>query len=296
MKVLRSATLGSVSLAAAVLLTGWATELVHRQPSRVEDVVALGAVTSGVLVALWYGLTAVALLLADFMALSRRTRLAAARLRDTVARLGAPVLRRAAVLGVGAGLALTGIPAAAVSDTPLDGASAQSAVDDTVPPDLRPGLSPLEQDIPGELPTRPDPADDGRSPPTVPGPGVGTGEPEEAGVPTTGEPDHPPASERATPQEVPRPTAAPGAAPVEVGAVGSRTEGTATVSADGHHVVRPGDSLWEIAAAHLGDRATPAEIAAEWPRWYQTNRAVIGADPDLIHPGQALLAPTEGQP
>lgn len=55
--------------------------------------------------------------------------------------------------------------------------------------------------------------------------------------------------------------------------------------------VRRGDSLWSIAATHLGAGATDAEIAREWPRWYEANRATIGADPDHIEPGQLLVAP-----
>lgn len=56
-------------------------------------------------------------------------------------------------------------------------------------------------------------------------------------------------------------------------------------------VVAPGDCLWAIAARHLGPAATTAEIATEWPRWYDANRSVIGADPDLILPGQRLVPP-----
>lgn len=56
-------------------------------------------------------------------------------------------------------------------------------------------------------------------------------------------------------------------------------------------VVRRGDSLWAIAARHLGPSATDAETAAAWPRWYAANRAVIGPDPDLLLPGQRLRAP-----
>jgi resuscitation-promoting factor RpfA len=56
-------------------------------------------------------------------------------------------------------------------------------------------------------------------------------------------------------------------------------------------VVRPGDSLWRLAADRLGSRATPARVAAAWPRWYAANRRVIGADPNLIHPGVTLHAP-----
>lgn len=56
--------------------------------------------------------------------------------------------------------------------------------------------------------------------------------------------------------------------------------------------VRRGDTLWDIAARHLGPDATPAQIAAEWPRWHAANRAVIGSDPGLIRPGQVLTPPT----
>jgi len=55
--------------------------------------------------------------------------------------------------------------------------------------------------------------------------------------------------------------------------------------------VRHGDTLWAIAAAHLGPHASDAEIARDWPRWYEANRHVIGADPDLLLPGTVLVAP-----
>jgi nucleoid-associated protein YgaU len=55
--------------------------------------------------------------------------------------------------------------------------------------------------------------------------------------------------------------------------------------------VRPGDSLWLIAARALGPVATQQQIATTWPRWWRANRAVIGADPDLIHPGAVLHSP-----
>lgn len=63
--------------------------------------------------------------------------------------------------------------------------------------------------------------------------------------------------------------------------------------ADGAYAVtvRAGDCLWSIAARHLGPQATDGEIAAAWPRWYELNRGVIGADPNLLQPGQHLLAP-----
>jgi nucleoid-associated protein YgaU len=57
------------------------------------------------------------------------------------------------------------------------------------------------------------------------------------------------------------------------------------------YVVRPGDSLWAIAARHLGPGASDAAVAAEWPRWYRANHAVIGSNPSLLHVGTRLAVP-----
>lgn len=56
-------------------------------------------------------------------------------------------------------------------------------------------------------------------------------------------------------------------------------------------VVHRGDTLWSIAADHLGPDATDAQIDAAWRSWYAPNRAVIGDDPDRILPGQQLRSP-----
>jgi nucleoid-associated protein YgaU len=62
-------------------------------------------------------------------------------------------------------------------------------------------------------------------------------------------------------------------------------------------VVLRGDTLWSIAAHHLGPAARAADIDAEWPRWLAANRDVIGDDADLILPGQLLRRPaTSGPP
>ena len=55
--------------------------------------------------------------------------------------------------------------------------------------------------------------------------------------------------------------------------------------------MRRGDTLWSVAARHLGPGASDAEIAKAWPAWFAENRDVVGDDPDLILPGQVLRPP-----
>lgn len=55
--------------------------------------------------------------------------------------------------------------------------------------------------------------------------------------------------------------------------------------------VRPGDSLWALSAARLGPYASDVDIARDWPRIYQANRDIIGANPHLLRPGQVLRLP-----
>lgn len=59
------------------------------------------------------------------------------------------------------------------------------------------------------------------------------------------------------------------------------------------HVVKRGDTLWDIAEERLPEGASAADITAEWQRWYEANKDVIGSDPDLILPGQILQAPPD---
>jgi len=58
-------------------------------------------------------------------------------------------------------------------------------------------------------------------------------------------------------------------------------------------VVEVGDTLWSIAATQLPADATAADVAAAWPGWFEANRDVIGDDPDLVLPGQRLVAPQQ---
>lgn len=79
-------------------------------------------------------------------------------------------------------------------------------------------------------------------------------------------------------------------APAGVSAVPQNRQPDATQDV----VVERGDSLWRIAEQHLPPGAGAEQVAAEWPRWWSANRAVVGDDPDLIRPGQQLSAPAAG--
>jgi hypothetical protein len=57
-------------------------------------------------------------------------------------------------------------------------------------------------------------------------------------------------------------------------------------------VVRPGDTLWDLARKQLPPEADDATVAARVREIHRANRAVIGADPDLIRPQQRLRMPT----
>jgi len=95
--------------------------------------------------------------------------------------------------------------------------------------------------------------------------------------------------------------AGPGAAvtPPPFTRLGRAVSTLRTLPAASLHVVARGDTLWDIAAGvlarRLGRHPTRAEIARFWPRIYRLNRAVIGADPGLIRPGERLRLP-KGSP
>jgi LysM repeat protein len=59
---------------------------------------------------------------------------------------------------------------------------------------------------------------------------------------------------------------------------------TTPAAAGGSHKVETGDYLWKIAKEKLGD-------AKRWPEIYELNKDAIGANPNLIYPGQVLKMP-----
>lgn len=82
---------------------------------------------------------------------------------------------------------------------------------------------------------------------------------------------------------------APVGADSDTGATASNFPADDTAGTD--VVVKRGDSLWSIVAAALGPYSTDVDVAEAWPGWYRANRETIGADPNLILPGQVLHAP-----
>ncbi len=122
--------------------------------------------------------------------------------------------------------------------------------------------------------------------PASPAPTAGSLDPLPTQEPVAPAADRPSAS-AAAPATDPPPTAA---SPPTVASPPARADASARPV-----VVRPGDTLWAIAAGRLGPGAGDSAVASEWPRWYAANRAVIGPDPDLILPGQRLTPPAPVQ-
>ncbi|AVH58274.1 MULTISPECIES: LysM peptidoglycan-binding domain-containing protein [Streptomyces] len=65
----------------------------------------------------------------------------------------------------------------------------------------------------------------------------------------------------------------------------SRGSGASRDAADGSYTVRAGDNLWAI--------ADTLDLEGGWTELYAENKETVGADPDLILPGQSLAVGVE---
>ncbi len=108
-----------------------------------------------------------------------------------------------------------------------------------------------------------------------------------------------PRSPAATPTSSPSPARQPSPTPVAPTAAASPSPTTPTaadparaVDSSVRHVVIAGDCLWDIAAHLIGRGASNAAIDRGWRAIYAANRAEVGDDPGLIHPGLVLTIPT----
>ncbi|MGI8718321.1 MAG: LysM peptidoglycan-binding domain-containing protein [Lapillicoccus sp.] len=269
--LVRGSALAALSLAAALAAARVFTAAAEPSWERVTgpgpgdpaDVLMVLVAGLGTLLSAWLAVATVAAVLTAVPG-------AAGRVAGSVAwRLAPPALWRGVSLLLGMTLTAGGVPAAAAADTGPPGCRPASSGPLVPGPD--PGFRPLVAAPTGPCPVLgPDP---GFRPlvaaPAGPSPVLG--------------PAFPPAQ----PPPVPR-----GAQ--DLGAL-ERPPRAGTTAGDSV-VVRRGDTLWDISARHLGGDTTAAEIAREWPRWYDANRAVIGAHPDLIQPGQRLAPPARWGP
>lgn len=246
-----------------------ALALLQSESLGVDSVVELVVTGGGAIAAAWVGLSALLGLACGLTARAGRRWTAGERL---VAHSAPVLVRRLAHAAVGAGI---GLALAAPTAIALPGPAAGVGTAETEP-------APHVLDL-GWQPTTAAPADEAAP---------GAAAPPDAGSPASEPSPAVPgtiAVEPAAPGQPDTPATEP-AIPVRVDLADRGLPGGGgrppTV------VVVPGDTLWEIAAAHLGDSPPDAEIAQAVTRWYAANRAAVGADPDLILPGLTLRAPS----
>lgn len=268
----------AVALAAGLALLRWLARVTVGRaevaaagaPLRPDEVLAGLVAVAAALVLLW-ALVGVLLEVVGFV-----PGMVGDAARTASAALTPRLLRRSVGLVLGVGVAAGVAPGASVAGAP-EARAARPLVASSPHPD--PGYSALPDPAWSAPTTRASavPRDSGRVRPTasppLPAPAPAPSRPARP-APTVADPGWTPSPPIVRPQaDVRLLTRAP--APSEPGEV----------------VVRRGDTLWSIAARHLGPLPSDAEIAAAWPAWHDANRHVIGDDPDLLRPGQVLVAP-----
>jgi nucleoid-associated protein YgaU len=244
------------------LLQRWRSSSARQQSLSFEDQLGIVSTLVGLVVITWWVTTLMIAFAAALLERGGKTRAAAA-----AGRFSPGFMRRLALAAVGLQLITAQLAtAAAPPDLPGTGPSLTTAASAAWTP--TPG---------GSFEGYPSPAD------AVPATAVPA-----TAVPAPRAPEPPPiaggpgADPVWTPQ---RPVVEPGPlAPRQL-----RPQEPA--AAHGEVTVRAGDSLWSLSAAELGAYASDVDIAVEWPRLYQANRAVIGENPDVLFPGQVLRLP-----
>ncbi|WP_427130186.1 LysM peptidoglycan-binding domain-containing protein [Pseudarthrobacter sp. S9] len=247
------------------LVQRWHSASARQQSLSFEDQLGIVANTAGLIVITWWSMSLAIAFAAALLERRGRTRAAAA-----TAKFSPAFMRRLALAAVG--LQLITAPLATAATPPAGPDAGQSS-----PAAVSAMWSPTADT-------------------THPGP------PDSAGTPDSAAATAPasPAPARAPAPDPVRSSDGPGLDPqwkplspvVEAGPLTARqlrTQDPPTAPAE--VTVRAGDSLWSLAAAALGPFASDVDIAKEWPRLYQTNRAVIGDNPHLLRPGQVLLLP-----
>ncbi|WP_457974303.1 LysM peptidoglycan-binding domain-containing protein [Arthrobacter sp. D1-17] len=245
-----------LTLAGTGLVERWQRSALKRQSLSFEDLLGGVAVAAGLLIVLWWVLSFTAALVAAMFESAGRRRAAA------VTGHFSPAFMRRLALAI-LGVQLIGAPLAHADNQPAPAESRNGSVAITA------AWTPIETMSGPEPPRQP----------------IRDGNPDTA-RPTASTVQQLPGVSGLQPQWQPSP---PAAAPGPVVSVPPRA--AREHQAGQELVVRSGDSLWTIAARHLGPEASDVDIALEWPRWFENNRAVIGSDPDTLLPGQILKAP-----
>ena len=276
--------LASIALLAGALGSGWLlaqawvaarARVAAPGPASVDELVSLLAATLAGAVTAWL-LCGIVLELAGH--LPGRVGGAAARCSQRVT----PALaRRVAGFVLGVGVGVVGGPAQALATDgsgPAAVTAAQAGRADMIQAGVRPVVRPGEGQAPDpgfRVATAGDPTT----------PSTSTGGPrtaESAPAPSA-------RAEPVTPGFTPSP---PRVRPqADPGLLGARVAVRDTARDVDEVVVHRGDTLWSIAARHLGPDASAAEIDRSWRRWFTLNHDRVGADPDLILPGQVLRVP-----
>jgi nucleoid-associated protein YgaU len=326
--LLRSLVATGMCGASTALLATVGESTARATHARLDEMVSVAVLAVGAVAA---ALLTVGCVLLTLSAVARAAGRTLGRLERVGTRLTPAILRRAVAVtittGIGLG-AVSGVATASDVDLGWEVTESTSASNEPAHPEPAaeapgPGeadtaAEPAEQ-VPtpepaGSSSTEPDPAPSGE-----PGPAP-SGEPDPDLEPTAPDPDvepspaetldpavapasgdHASATAPATRTTTTPATTTPATTTHDTAATTTHdtaaTTGTTHPAVDGGPTaattvsVRAGDTLWEIAAAHLPAGSDDAAVAAAWPRWYEANRDVIGPDPDLIHPGQVLTAP-----
>ncbi len=254
-------------MAAAILLLGlflagtggrvvqrWRSSSARNESLGFEDQLGIVANTAGLIVTVWWGMSLAIAVAAALLERSGKVRAASAAGKFVPA-----FMRRLALAAVG--LQLLTAPLATAST--LQSMNTVPSINTVQPP---PGTS--------------------SAPPRRPAAWTPTPVPALPGVPHV-----PPAAPPGT-SAVAHPQWRPLSPVIEPGPLAGRPLRLQQPAEKGAEVtVRPGDSLWTLSAARLGPFASDVDIALDWPRLYQANRDVIGANPHLLRPGQILRIP-----
>jgi LysM repeat protein len=311
-RIARSLTITVVAAAVGAGFVARIAELTGPPPARsIDQLVELTVLAVGALVAGWF---AVSSIVAAGCLVARGLGRAWQGGERLIAQLAPSIVRRTLTVTVAAGIGIStavgagAAPVGAAVSVAGGALTAVSTSDDLGWPVSSPTPGPEAAGAPSVAAPAPQPARAASATTAPSSPGSPTAAPGTASpstVPTAGptasspagpdtaEPaaDPPTAPSGAAPS--PTPAAAPaepepaGAAPPPGSTGASRSTTSTTV------VVRAGDTLWGIARRSLPVDATDEQVAAAWPAWYRANQATIGPDPDLIRPGQVLLAPQE---